>query len=293
MTSAALALVLLAGLCHAGWNLVAKKIGGGNHFVLLGSMMVCLVWGPFILYEGVAAVAQWRWPEWAAIVVSSLVNVVYFRALLHGYAVSDMSVVYPVARGTGPLIASAGAVLWLGESLSWRAAAGALAIVAGVFVLAGGPGMWRRARAPEQRALVSRGIVWGAVTGLTVAAYTVVDAYAVKVLQMSPLLVIYFSNVVRVPLMLPAALRDAEGFASFVRVRWRGALLFAVLAPLAYVLVLYAMRLAPVSHVAPAREVSMLFAALLGGALLAEGDRGLRLLGAACIAAGVVALALG
>jgi drug/metabolite transporter (DMT)-like permease len=65
----------------------------------------------------------------------------------------------------------------------------------------------------------------------------------------------------------------------------------AVISPLAYVLVLFAARMAPLSHVAPAREVSMLFAALLGGRLLGETDRGLRLLGAACIAGGVVALA--
>ena len=65
------------------------------------------------------------------------------------------------------------------------------------------------------------------------------------------------------------------------------------ISPVSYVLVLYAMQVAPLSHVAPAREVSMLFAALIGGHLLGEGDRLQRLLGAAAIAAGVMALALG
>ena len=65
----------------------------------------------------------------------------------------------------------------------------------------------------------------------------------------------------------------------------------ALLGPLAYILVLYAVTMAPLSHVAPAREVSMLFAALIGGRLLGEGDRALRLVGAAFIAAGVIALA--
>ena len=67
----------------------------------------------------------------------------------------------------------------------------------------------------------------------------------------------------------------------------------ALVSPIAYVLVLYAMQTAPMSHVAPAREVSMLFAALIGGHLLGEGDRVARILGALCIAAGVTALALG
>jgi drug/metabolite transporter (DMT)-like permease len=71
------------------------------------------------------------------------------------------------------------------------------------------------------------------------------------------------------------------------------ALVVAVLGPLGYVLVLYAVRLAPLSHVAPAREVSMLFAALIGGRLLGEGERGWRIVGAMCLAGGVAALALG
>ena len=86
-------------------------------------------------------------------------------------------------------------------------------------------------------------------------------------------------------------LADRTGFVRDFKAQWKAALLLAAVSPLAYVLVLYAVQLAPLLHVAPAREVSMLFAALLGGRLLGETDRGLRLLGAACIAAGVVALA--
>jgi len=86
-------------------------------------------------------------------------------------------------------------------------------------------------------------------------------------------------------------LRDLAGLRGAWRGQWRQALVVATLGPLAYILVLYAVTMAPLSHVAPAREVSMLFAALLGGRLLGERDRGLRLAGAACIAAGVMALA--
>src|SRR5204862_149839 len=81
-------------------------------------------------------------------------------------------------------------------------------------------------------------------------------------------LVDYVGNVFRVPFLLPSALRDRRGFREVWRAQWRAALVVAVLGPLGYVLVLYAVRLAPISHVAPAREVSMLFAALLGGRLL-------------------------
>ncbi|HEY0858818.1 MAG TPA: EamA family transporter [Albitalea sp.] len=293
MTPLALTLVLAAAACHALWNLVAKQAGGGNHFVLMGSLLVSLLWLPIVVWVGVAEVARWGLVEWAVLAASAVVHILYFRTLLHGYAVSDLTVVYPVARGSGPLLSSAGAVIVLHETMSLVSAAGALAVVGGVFLIAGGPGLWRQAHDPAQRERVRRGVWWGALTGMFIAGYTLIDGYAVKLLLISPILVDYVGNVLRVPVMLPFALRDPRGFMQAWRTQWRAALVVATLGPLSYIMVLYAMRMAPLSHVAPAREVSMLFAALLGGTLLGEGDRWLRLLGAASIAAGVAGLALG
>ncbi|MFO1195001.1 MAG: EamA family transporter [Rhodoferax sp.] len=293
MTPLALALVLTAAVCHATWNLVAKRAGGGSHFVLMGALLVAVVWLPAALWVGVEAAWQWGWVEWAVLALSASLHVLYFRALLHGYAVSDLTVVYPVARGSGPLLSSVGAVVVLGETISALGALGALAVVAGVFLIAGGPALWRQAQQPAQRVRVRRGLLWGAVTGVFIALYTLVDGYAVKILLISPILVDYVGNVLRIPVMLPVALRDRAGFVAAWRTQWRASLVVAILGPFSYVLVLYAVRLAPLSHVAPAREVSMLFAALLGGTLLGESDRRMRLLGAGAIAAGVGALAFG
>ena len=129
--------------------------------------------------------------------------------------------------------------------------------------------------------------------GLFIAGYTVVDGYAVKLLLMSPILVDYIGNFVRMAFLVPTILRDVPVAAVLWQRQWKYAVLVGVISPVSYVLVLYAMQTAPLSHVAPAREVSMLFAALLGGHLLGEGDRKMRLLGAAFIACGVTALALG
>jgi len=293
MTPLALALVLAAALCHATWNLVAKKAGGGNFFVLMGSMLVGVLWLPVVIWAGVQEMATWGIAPWLMLAASAVVHVLYFRTLLHGYAVSDLTVVYPVARGSGPLLSSIGAVVLMGETMSFTSALGALGVVAGVFLIAGGPGMWKKAHDPMQRERVMRGLAWGALTGMFIAAYTVIDGYAVKIMLISPILVDYVGNVLRIPVMLPFALRDPSGFAKAFRAQWKPALVIAVLGPLSYVMVLYAVRLAPLSHVAPAREVSMLFAALLGGQLLGESDRAVRILGAACIAGGVVGLAFG
>jgi drug/metabolite transporter (DMT)-like permease len=217
--------------------------------------------------------------------------VLYFTVLLTGYRKSDLTVVYPVARGSGPLLAALGAVALLGERLTLLGGAGVLAVCGGVFLVAGGPALWRGSHdaAKHQRALA--GVRWGVLTGALIAAYTVIDGYAVKVLLIGPVLVDYVGNLLRVPLLLPPSLRDVAGLRGAFRGQWRHALVVALLGPLAYVLVLYAVQMAPLSHVAPAREVSMLFAALIGGRLLGEADRGPRLVGAACMAAGVIALA--
>lgn len=138
-----------------------------------------------------------------------------------------------------------------------------------------------------------RGLRYGLLTGVFIASYTVVDGYAVKVLLMSPILLDYFGNFVRLAFVVPAVLRDRPAAIALWRRQWKHALLVGIISPVSYVLVLYAMQVAPLSHVAPAREVSMLFAALLGGHLLGEGERALRLTGAALIAVGVMALALG
>ena len=293
MSATALALVFSAALMHALWNVVAKKTGGDARFALMAALILVVVWAPLGIWAGWQALPRWGALEWAVLLASAVVHVVYFTTLLRGYRLADLSVVYPVARGTGPLLASLGGVVWLGERLSPVAAAGVAGVAVGVFFIAGGPGLWAKAHDPLQRGRVRAGLFWGALTGALIAGYTLIDGYAVKVLLLSPILVDYVGNLFRVPFLLPAALRDRHGFAVLWRAQWRAALVVAVLGPLGYVLVLYALQLAPLSHVAPAREVSMLFAALLGGRLLGEGDCATRLLGAACIAGGVAALAFG
>ncbi|MEJ6001001.1 EamA family transporter [Paucibacter soli] len=296
MSPLALALVVTAALCHAAWNLIAKKAGGGQALVLLIALLVVVLWAPLLPWLELEQVVNWGWKELLVLAASAGLHVVYYHCLMHGYAVADLSVVYPVARGSGPLLSSAGALLLLSERLSLLGALGALGVVGGVFLIAGGPAMLGggRAQPSEQRRRVRQGLLWGALTGACIAGYTLVDGYAVKVLAIAPALAYFANNLLRVPLQLPllAPARRAATLAVW-RTRWRAALAIALLSPVSYVLVLHAMRMAPVSHVAPARELSMLFAAIAGGSLLGEGDRLLRLLGAGCIALGVAALALG
>lgn len=334
MPLSALALVITAALLHALWNIAAKHAGGNHHFALASGLLVCVLWLPAALWFGWDEVPRWTALQWALVAASAFVHMLYYNALLAGYRAADLTVVYPVARGLGPLLSALGAVLLLGEAGGWGTAAGVLAVCGGVFFIAGGPALWRQVHASampapaqagvtdvravagvagvagvadmtavaevaagaqiqylQRRQRVLAGLRWGALTGALIACYTLIDGYAIKVALMGPVVFDYVCNLLRVPMMLPLLWRDVAGFRAAWRTQWRHALVVAAISPLAYILVLYAVQQAPLSHVAPAREVSMLFAAALGGRLLGEADRGLRLLGAACIATGVVLLA--
>lgn len=293
MPLSALLLVVSAGLIHALWNIAAKKAGGDARFAFFTAMVMGVVWAPLGLWLGWQQVPAWGLLEWSLVVASGIIHVGYYVVLLRGYRKSDLTVVYPLARGSGPLLSSLVAILFLGEQVSVVALAGILGVVMGVFLIAGGPALVRRTHDPAERVRVLKGIRYGLLTGVFIASYTVVDGYAVKIVLMSPILVDYFGNFVRLVFLAPVVVHDVPAARALWKTQWKYALVVGVISPVSYVMVLYAMQLAPLSHVAPAREVSMLFAALIGGHLLGEGDRLARVSGAALIGMGVIGLGLG
>jgi multidrug transporter EmrE-like cation transporter len=210
MPLSALALVVLAGFIHACWNIAAKKAGGDVRFVAFTSVVLMLFWAPVGLWVGWQQVPLWGGLEWALVLASALLHVGYFIVLLRGYRQADLTVVYPLARGSGPLLSSMVAIFFLGEEISSLGLIGILGVVGGVFLIAGGPGLWQAAQDPQQQARVRTGIFYGGVTGLFIASYTVVDGYAVKVALMSPILVDYFGNLVRLVFLTPTLLRDRQ-----------------------------------------------------------------------------------
>ncbi len=293
MPFSALALVILAGFIHASWNIAAKKAGGDVRFTFFTSVVLAVFWAPVGLWFGWQHVPAWGALEWSLVVASGLVHVVYFIVLLRGYRKADLTVVYPLARGSGPLLSSLVAIVFFGEHISALGLAGIVGVVLGVFLIAGGPRLFRTVDDADRQMRIHKGMLYGLLTGVFIATYTVIDGYAVKFALMSPVLVDYMGNFVRLGVLLPAVMRNTSEVMAQWSLQWKYALVVGIVSPVSYVLVLYAVQMAPLSHVAPAREVSMLFAALLGGHLLGEGDRLARLLGAGCIACGVMALALG
>ena len=286
MNSAALSLVVAGALLHALWNLFAKKASGGLPFVWLFGIVSLAVSLPFGLSSWYANSQQLTIQAWVAIAGSALVHVAYSLVLQKGYRESDFSVVYPLARGTGPLFAVVGAIVVLGEAPSLLGWLGILAVLTGIFLISG-TAQVLSAPSPRTRA----GLLWGTITGVSIAAYTVIDGWAVKALGIAPVLYYTLGLSLRTIILTPQALRDPQG----LRLQWRanGRYIVAVgiLSPLAYTLVLYAMTMAPLSYVAPIRELSMLLGVLFGAKLLRESFVPSRVIGTACMVAGIIMLA--
>jgi drug/metabolite transporter (DMT)-like permease len=284
MSALALALVLLAAVSHASWNISAKVAAEAKHFIWLYSAGSMLVYGPIVFAVLWVERPEFELHHWLALGATSVLHLLYSLSLQRGYRHSDLSVVYPIARGTGPLLSFAGAAWLLGEAVTARSLLGMLLIVGGILLVAGLVGHHRRAP--------GIGVLYGLLTGLLIAAYTLNDGWAVKVLLISPFLIDFTGNAFRMLVLAPRAWRDRERVALEARTFRRPVIIVSVLGPLGYILVLFAMRLAPVSHVAPARELSTLVGAWVGSRLLREHSGPWRIIGAALIVAGVIALSL-
>ena len=287
MTFFALVLVLAAAVAHASWNLLAKRVGeGGAVFVWLFGLFSVLIYAPL----AVVVISLQRPHLGVAQLVfmfgSGVLHLGYFVVLQRGYAVGDLSLVYPLARGTGPLLATVGAIVLLGERPGALALSGVLLITLGVFLLTLEPGGVRGAP-------LGRGVVYGLMTGVFIAAYTLWDKHAVSALLIPPLLQSWATTAVTVALLTPLALRHRQRASALWKAHKPEVLGIAVLSPLSYILVLTALVFTPVSYVAPAREVSILIGVAMGAQLLSEGRATSRLIAAGAMVAGVAALALG
>jgi drug/metabolite transporter (DMT)-like permease len=291
VNATALSLVLAAAVIHAGWNLAAKRIrSGGARFVWAYYSLSAVLLAPVVVISLVVESQRPQWTWLLASAVTAVLHVTYGVVLQRGYAVGDLSVVYPLARGTGPLISVLAAVVLLGERPGPLGLVGAFLVVAGVLVI--GTGRSPAHADTADRVARRKGVAYGLLTGLTIAAYTLWDAHSVTGLGVPP--IVYFGTgaIVQSLLMAPYALRDREEVSWLWREHKREVLLVGLLSPLAYLLVLYALQIAPVSLVAPARELSIVLGGLAAWLVLKEANAVRRLAGSVVVLAGITAIAM-
>jgi drug/metabolite transporter (DMT)-like permease len=279
-------LVVLAACAHSTWNFLIKRAADSKHLLLFSSATEAVLFLPIGVYGLSESWSVFGWKACVLLVATGILHLLYTECLVRGYRASDLSVVYPLARGTAPLLSFTGAILILREHASVLSAGGALLIAFGIVLSSGGIYALRHR-------LDQAGLFWGLATGFTIACYTLVDGYSIKALLLSPFLVEYAGNVVRALFLSVEALLRPTPLAAEYRKYWKYVCGIAVLMPAGYILVLFAMRMAPVSHVAPVREMSMMIGTYFGIKFLREGHAQRRIVGSVLIAIGVAAIAAG
>lgn len=283
MHTAAIVLVLGAALAHAGWNLCAKTVpDGGALFVWLTAVWSTALQLPLAVVV-VATAGGVPGVGWLALLVSGTVHTAYFVLLQRGYRVGDLSVVYPLARGTGPMLSVLAAILVFGERPGLAVLIGTAGVVIGVWVIGGLGSATGRSWAT--------GVGYGLACGAVIATYTVWDAHAVTAFAVSPVVLMTGSAFVETVLLGPYAYSRRAEIARIWSQHKVPVLVVAVLSPVAYVLVLFALRFAPVSVVAPARELSIVLGSVGAWLFFGEPNPVRRLGGAAIVLAGVAAIA--
>jgi uncharacterized membrane protein len=295
MSVFALLLVLGAAFCHAAWNVLAHGVSRiGIPFLWWGAAASTVIWAPLIPltggFGGGDAGGAGVLPGFLlGAAVSGVLHVVYMVVLQQGYARGRLSTVYATARGTGPALSSFLAVLLLGERIAPVAVLGIAIIVVGVIAT----GLIDRA-APVRgiRRRLDPSILFGVLTGVSIAGYTIWDAHALRTWDLSPVAFMVGCTVVELVLYAPWAYRRRSELVTVVRDHWSRILAFGVLSPLSYILVLTAVTMAPVALVAPIREVSVVLVSLFGALVLREGSAVRRVAASVVVGGGVLLLAL-
>lgn len=292
MSGLALALVLCAAVCHAGWNVLAHGVSRiGVPFLWWGAVASTLLWAPVIpLAGGLGADGPDLLAGFAiGVAVSGVLHIAYMLVLQQGYARGSLSTVYATARGTGPALSSFLAVLLLGERIGILAAAGIAVIVVGVVAT----GLIDRSEPVlGTRRRLDPGIVFGVLTGAAIASYTIWDAHALRTWGLSPVAFMVGCTLVEAVLYAPQVYRRRSELLPVARRHWPKILAFGVLSPMSYILVLTAVTMAPVALVAPIREVSVVLVSVFGALVLREGSAVRRIAASVVVVGGVLMLAL-
>ncbi|HTP06932.1 MAG TPA: EamA family transporter [Anaerolineae bacterium] len=289
MTAFSLLLLLLAAVLHALSNALIKLSRDKLAFTWWMLTASVIIGFPLIFLVG-----QPQPIGWLIVIVSGLIEAVYFITLTRAYSLGDLSQVYPIARGSAPLFVLIWALLFLGERPTPIGVGGIFVVVIGLY-LVNLPSLaaWNRPllgfKSPAAR--------WALLTGLLISIYSSIDKVGVRYIDPLPYLYVFL---VVAWMVLSAQLLNADR-RSALRAELgadKRRLLFsatavALLGDGAYALVLAALRLSPVSYVSPVRELSVVIGAWLGVRFLGEPGGRLRIVAATLVASGIIVIALG
>jgi len=269
--------VLFAAACHASWNASIKWTFDPLATTVLIAACAGAVALAVVPFAGIPAPASWHW-----LIASVVIHLFYFASLIEGYRAGDMGQVYPIARGSAPLMTAATTTLLINEPLGIAAWAGIVLLVSGVLLLSlrGGRGI---------AALDKRAVGFALLTAVTICAYSVVDGIGARLAGPGEVTayscVLFVGNAMFI--LTYGLLRRGVAILPVMQSAWKIGLIGGVLTTISYTIAIWAMTVAPIAIVAALRETSVLFGAVIAVVFLKEPLRASRITAALMIVGGL------
>ena len=272
-------MVLFGAACHAGWNAFLKIRLEPFSAMALIAVASALVVLPVVPFVGIPPAPAWPW-----VIASVLLHLGYFIGLTEAYRTGDMGQVYPIARGTAPLLTALAGTFLVGETIGLRGWLGILVLVSGVFLLS--------MRGGRDLHFDRRAVAFALVTAVTICGYSVVDGIGARTAGSAHAYTVWLFLLDGLMMLVFALLRRGRpvlgDFAKF----WKSGLIGGTLSLAAYWIAIWAMTVAPIALVAALRETSVLFAAVIAVVVLKEPLQRPRIIAALMIVAGLVLIRL-
>src|SRR5699024_408692 len=280
----AIIIVLTSAFIHATWNIVSKVSKGGSVFVWLYMGMSLVFYSPFVLYLMISKQMIITKEQALLIIVTSLIHTLYAVMLQKGYLVGDFSVIYPIARGTAPILVAIVAFFVFNEALNIQLIFGIIFVGISILILTVG---WRSLTNRES----TIGVLYGLLVGTCIASYTLIDKGAMSILNMHPLIYYYGCLLGQFIILTPTTLIKSKTIIREWKVNKFNSIIVGVLNPLSYMMVLFVMNYLPVSQIAPIRELSIVIGVILGAIFLKESMGNKRIIASVVMVLGVILIA--
>lgn len=280
MSIIAILLVILSGLIHSIWNLFTKTSVNKNVFLWFCQWAAIILFLPFVLVE-MRTMDIVPMSGWFLLVSSMILHGIYVLLLARTYTIGDLSQVYPIMRGTSPLLVPIIGVLVLSETLKLLGWIGIVCIVVGI-ILVGDlrkKGNWN---------VLNKSMLLAIMVGIMITSYTVVDKVT---LDYFPAFTLNLATNIGNLIALTTITIQSKGIRQEWKINWKTIILGGILAPGGYILFLKGLELMPVSQLAPMREIGTVFGTLMGIIILRESQARNRIIASILITVGVILLA--
>ncbi len=275
----AILLVLSSGFLHSVWNLYTKRSINKQVFLWFCQLAAIIIFLPWTIIEWdhapITSTGGW------IIVTSMLLHGLYIYLLAAAYSIGDLSQVYPIMRGTSPLLVPLLGITLLNEKLSALGWIGVLSILIGIALLSNIN--FKR----SESSFSLKAPLLALAVGICIASYIVVDKVALD--YVSPVVLNEATNIGNLLILSWAAL-NSKGIQRELSANWRIMIGGGIIAPAGYLLFLFALSLAPVAQLAPMREIGTVFGTVMGIFILREKQGTRRLITSILITLGVIIL---